>query len=88
LIVLNQLESNDSQFYPTTYVEVIDNTAGNLCDDNAKLEVYVVSDKFEKVPLLQRHRMINDTLSECMPQIHALTIKAWTTEQYKSKFQR
>jgi BolA-like protein 1 len=66
-------------------VDAIDKTAGHSCDNGAKLEVVVVSDAFDKVPLLQRHRMVNDTMSELMPQIHALSIKAWTGQQYTTK---
>jgi len=45
----------------------------------------VVSDKFEGVPLLKRHRMVNDVLVEEMKLIHALTMKTWTPAQYESK---
>jgi len=67
-----------------TFVECIDLTDGS-CDGNAKLELIVVSDQFEGVPLLQRHRKVNTALEEYMPQIHALTIKAWTPTQYETK---
>jgi BolA protein len=51
----------------------------------AKLELVVVSPKFEGVPLIKRHRMVNTVLSDYMNDIHALTIKAWTPSQYESK---
>ena len=39
--------------------------------------------------LLERHRLVNDTLAELMPQIHAFSMKTWTPEQYeKKKFTR
>ena len=53
-----------------------------LCDGGAKLEVLVVSDAFDKLPPLKRHRMVNDCLKELMPQIHALSLKTYTPEQY------
>ena len=65
-------------------MECIDLTDGS-CDGNAKLELVVVSEQFEGVPLLQRHRKVNAALSDYMDQIHALTIKAWTPAQYQAK---
>ena len=65
-------------------MECIDNSDG-LCDGGAKLELIVVSATFDGVPLLKRHRMVNDCLSELMPQIHALSMKTWTPAQYESK---
>ena len=44
-----------------------------------------MSDKFQDVALLQRHRMVNECLSVCMPKIHALNIKAWTSQQYETR---
>ena len=65
----------------------------NLCIDEsdgcgAKLRLTVVSDTFDKVPLIQRHRRVQKALEESgfgMDQIHAITIKAWTVAQYKKK---
>lgn len=67
-----------------TFVECQDHTDGS-CDGNAKLELIVVSEQFDGVPLLKRHRQVNTALDEYMPQIHALTIKAWTPAQYETK---
>jgi stress-induced morphogen len=68
------------------YVEVIDNSDGN-CSGGAKLELLVVSKQFEGVGLLKRHQMVNGVLSAELKseQIHALTMKTWTPEQYASK---
>jgi len=35
--------------------------------------------------LLDRHRMVNDTIKEQMKEIHALTLKTWTPEQWEQK---
>jgi len=65
-------------------VDVIDKSDG-VCD-GAKLEVVVVSDAFDKVPLLKRHRMVNDSLKgELMEKIHAISLKTWTPAQYEHK---
>lgn len=68
-----------------THVACLDQTAGNSCDGGAKLELHVVSAEFEGVPLLKRHRRVNEVLAEFMEQIHAITIKAWTPAQYEAK---
>lgn len=67
-----------------SHVECTDLGSGT-CNSGAKLELLVVSDKFDGVPLLQRHRMVNDCLTDIMPRIHALTMKTWTSAQYASK---
>jgi BolA protein len=68
-----------------THVECIDRSSDGAgsCDGNAMLELVVVSPRFDGVPLLQRHRMVNDCLKDLMPKIHALTIKAWSPEQHE-----
>jgi stress-induced morphogen len=45
----------------------------------------VVSDKFEGLALLERHRLVNQSVSE-FKDIHALTMKTWTKAQYDEKF--
>jgi len=48
----------------------------------------IVSEDFAKVPLIQRHRKVQALLKEdglMEERIHALTIKAWTPEQWEAK---
>mmetsp|Transcript_10254 Transcript_10254/g.15379 ORF Transcript_10254/g.15379 Transcript_10254/m.15379 type:complete len:95 (+) Transcript_10254:125-409(+) len=74
----------ETSFAPTEFVQCIDQSDG--C--GAKLLLTIVSDKFDKVPLIKRHRQVQKTLDEAgfgMDQIHAITIQAWTVEQYKKK---
>lgn len=73
-------------FAPTEFVSCIDESDG--CGD--KLQVTVVSDQFEKVMLIKRHRMVQKVLDDAgfgMDRIHAITINAWTSEQWKKKKQ-
>eukprot|EP00924_Labyrinthula_sp_SR-Ha-C_P007060 maker-scaffold_8-snap-gene-8.67-mRNA-1 protein AED:0.58 eAED:0.58 QI:0/0/0/0.33/1/1/3/0/138 len=71
------------------YLELINETPpGVSC--GAKFEIIVVSDKFGKVPLLKRHKMVHEILKEELEDkelIHAVTIKAKTVKQY-SRLQR
>lgn len=72
--------------FKTDHIEVIDFTDG-ACS-GAKLEVIIVSEDFEGVPLIQRHRKVQALLKEggLMDEaIHALTIKAWTPDQWETK---
>lgn len=56
-----------------------------VCDGGAKLELLVVSSKFEGKSPLARHRLVNAALADLMEGIHALTIQAWTPAQYETK---
>ena len=60
---------------------------GEGCEGGAKVELIVVSKKFDGVSLLKRHQMVNNMLSAELStnKIHALTIKAWTPTQYEAK---
>ena len=62
-----------------THVDVQDESGG--C--GAMVKAIVVSDKFDGVRLLDRHRMVHDLLKEEMKTIHALTLKTWTRAQYE-----
>ncbi len=47
--------------------------------------VIVVSEEFQGVPLLKRHRMVMDLFKPelATEEVHALTIKAYTTSQWE-----
>jgi len=78
--VLEEVE----RLYPNAVVCKIDDLSGGC---GAKLELTVVSDTFQKVPLIKRHREIQNHLKEkgFFNDIHALNIKAWTVEQWEKK---
>lgn len=61
-----------------THVEVTDFSDG--C--GYKFNVVIVSPLFEGKQLLERHRMVNNTLGEEMKTIHALTQKTYTPDQW------
>ncbi len=45
-------------------------------------KVFIASDKFDGVKLLDRHRMVNDAVAELLKtKVHALSIKAKTPQQ-------
>lgn len=48
-------------------------------------KVVVVTDDFNDVPLIQRHRQINELLSSQLKQgVHALSIQAKTSKQWEA----
>ena len=63
------------------HVSIVDTSDG--C--GSKFEAIVVSKAFEGVQLLERHRLVNTTLSDEMTTIHAFSMKCWTPEQYEKK---
>jgi len=52
--------------------------------NDCALQVVIVSEVFEGKALIQRHRAINDVLSEEIKLIHALSIQAKTPGQWES----
>ena len=65
---------------PDSQVAVVD-TRGS----GDHFEIMVVSNDFEDVPLIDRHRMIHSALGENLGgAIHAGEIKAYTPDQWKS----
>lgn len=74
----------EKQFSPIEFIEC-SSTGG--CS-GAKIELTIVSETFSNVPLIQRHRKVQTVLKNAgygMDVIHALTIKAWTVEQWEKK---
>jgi BolA protein len=50
---------------------------------NSHFHCTLVSKSFIGIPLLKRHRLIYDILSEEMTIIHALAIKAYTPQEWR-----
>jgi stress-induced morphogen len=56
------------------------------CGD--KLKIIIVTDAFEGIKLVDRHRMVNGSkgvLKNIMDIIHAMELKTWTKAQYVKK---
>src|SRR5689334_22017474 len=50
-----------------------------------KIECYLSSRKFAGQSVLNRNRSVQEALAPLMPLIHAVTIKAWTPEEFTKK---
>jgi len=77
-------EETQKQYPNALECQVVDFTMQGC---GAKLKLRVVSDSFEGMPLLKRHREIQNNLKEkgLFEEIHALQITAWTGAQWEKK---
>mmetsp|Transcript_17236 Transcript_17236/g.41901 ORF Transcript_17236/g.41901 Transcript_17236/m.41901 type:complete len:88 (+) Transcript_17236:109-372(+) len=59
---------------------------GDGCDGGVKIQLLVVSPKFDSLNLIKRHKLVNSVFAEELKSgtIHALTIKAKTPAQFES----
>lgn len=48
-------------------------------------KVTIVSDQFEQLSLIKRHRLVNKTLAQEIPKIHALALHTMTKDEYFDK---
>ena len=57
----------------------------NLHDGGFHLEAIIVSDDFQKISLLKRHKMVYEALGNLMKhEIHALSMKTLTIEEWEN----
>ncbi|XP_049870267.1 bolA-like protein DDB_G0274169 [Pectinophora gossypiella] len=69
----------------TKYLDIINESYMHNVPKGSEthFKVVVVSDKFEGLPLIKRHRLVNDVLKEELKTtVHALSIIAKTPEQW------
>lgn len=66
--------------------QAIAGAQAEITGDGSKFEARVVSDEFEGLSTLKRHKMVYAVLDEHIKSgaIHALTIKAFTQSEAKS----
>ncbi|KHJ79448.1 BolA-like protein, partial [Oesophagostomum dentatum] len=50
----------------------------------AKFLITVVSDAFNGKRVLECHRLVQDAIADIMPQIHAVTINAYTQSKWEN----
>lgn len=87
------MSSSGQQLYSAQYLvdkikkeleaEHVDVEDLSNCGCGMKFDAVIVSPKFEGKPLLQRQRLVNQTLAEEMKQIHAFTMRTFTPSQWK-----
>ena len=77
--------SDDSKLATVSHLDIV--VQGGGCDGGSKITLTVVSTAFEKMPLIKRHRLVNEVFSNDLKTRppHAPTVKAYTPAQYESK---
>jgi len=77
--------ADDSGLAKVSHLDI--RVMGGGCDGGSKITLTVVSDAFEKMPLLKRHRLVNEVFAKELESgsVHALSVKAYTPAQYESK---
>ncbi|XP_038222900.1 bolA-like protein DDB_G0274169 [Zerene cesonia] len=83
--VANTIKTKLETALQTKHLEVINESYMHNVPKNSEthFKVVVVSDKFDGLPLIKRHRLINDILKEELQSgVHALSIIAKTPEQW------
>jgi len=65
----------------------IDDSKVEITGDGSKFEARVISDSFDGVSTIKRHKMVYAVLDEHIKSgaIHALTIKAFTRDEWAEK---
>ena len=72
------LEKKVATAFPAARVEVADTTGGG-----DHFAVLVVSERFEGMPLVRRHRLVYDALGDLMrAEIHALSLRTLTPAEH------
>lgn len=79
--VLNELLRRELD---ATTLEIEDTSGG--C--GAFFRLLVVSPKFTGLSLIKQHRLVNQTISQHLANLHGLTITTFTEDQWKTKQQR
>lgn len=84
------IEDRLRQILSPTYLELIDASAAHAGHAQAggagHFYLTIVSPAFAGKNLVQRHQMVYQALSDLMPgQIHALSIRAYTPDEYSTK---
>ena len=85
--IQNIIESKLNQELQPVHLEIINESnrhAGTAKDSHFK--AIVVSDAFEHVSRIQRHRQINEILAEELQQtIHALSLQLFTPSEWEAR---
>ena len=75
---INSIKEKIKDYIPESKVEVKDTTG-----TGDHFSVIVISDKFENINLVNRHKMIYESLSQYVTkEIHALQIKTYTEQEF------
>ncbi len=76
-------------YYSDKIEQSISGAKATVTGDGSKFEAEVISDEFEGLPPLKRHKLVYAVLDEYIKTgaIHALTIRAFTGSEWQEKNQ-
>ncbi|KAI3386524.1 hypothetical protein SNEBB_006058 [Seison nebaliae] len=91
-IISKKIEQRIKDVIPTVFIEIVNESWRHKVPKNSEthFKLTVVSDRFEKMKMLDRHRLINNELNDCMEndgvhsiQIHTITPSIWYSNYYE-----
>ena len=76
-------------YYSDQVEKSISGAKANVTGDGSKFEAEVISDEFEGLPPLKRHKLVYAVLDEHIKSgaIHALSIRAFANTEWQEKQQ-
>lgn len=75
------LEQKIAAAFPAARIEVADTTGGG-----DHFTMVVVSERFEGLPLVRRHRLVYDALGDLMrAEVHALSLRTLTPAEHEEE---
>ena len=85
----HDIKQNLTQLFSPSFIDVVDDShkhaghRGTHHTSNTHFTVTIVSDFFNDMPLIKRHRHVNDALKDAFShQLHALKIIAKTPSEW------
>lgn len=81
------IENNLSQAFDIAHLTVENEShMHNVAPDSeSHFKVTIVSAAFNDLPLIKRHRMVNNALEQVMQEIHALALHTLTSEEWVAR---
>ena len=73
---------------PIVHLDIVDESYMHAvpAGSESHFKVLAVSEAFENVPVIDRHRQLNQLLAdELQSGLHALTLHTWTPEEWHAK---
>ncbi|KAJ2883866.1 hypothetical protein IWW38_005493 [Coemansia aciculifera] len=77
------LEDKKDKEIDVAHVEVVDTTQGGC---GSMFVVTIVSDTFDRMLPLKRHRLVHSVLKKEIEGIHAITLSLFSVAEYQAKF--
>lgn len=82
-----QIESKLEQVFEPEFVEVVNESSMHNVPEGSEshFKVTLVSNQFDSLMLIKRHRLVNQALSEELQSIHALALHTLTPQEWFDK---